>query len=236
MSQKSLALIDGDVILHAAMWETGTLEGFKSRVDNFISEWTDNSFSEDYVMALGPRDGRNYRDDIYVDYKKSKSRENSRKKRKEYIDEAKEYMYSRPGAVEADYVEADDLLGHWSTQHDNACIVSIDKDLNQIPGRHYNPHYMKPLLYTVDERSAKIFFQMQMLTGDSVDNIPGLPGVGPVRAKRLYEENRGDVVEIYKSTVGDHWRDLFLANGKMLFIQRRPNHIFTLDLYEEELI
>ena len=46
----------------------------------------------------------------------------------------------------------------------NRCIVSIDKDLDQIPGNHYN--YRKDLFYEVSEAEAAYNFWVPVLTGD----------------------------------------------------------------------
>lgn len=62
-------------------------------------------------------------------------------------------------------------------------LAHIDKDLNQIPGKHYD--YKKLIEYdiTPDEATYNLF--TQVLVGDSTDNLPGLGGVGKVGAKNI---------------------------------------------------
>ena len=114
-----------------------------------------------------------------------------------------------PWAVMHEQVEADDLIGIFTTQlsanNEPTCIVSGDKDLLQIPGWHYWPkpfweskskqplrEWFKrygmeestPCLFHVPEEAAERFFYCQILAGDSTDGIPGLPGTGMVGAAK----------------------------------------------------
>jgi 5'-3' exonuclease len=232
-----MIFIDGDVLIHSCLWETKTLEEFKTNVPITMEKWLEGAFDDDYVMAVGPRKGANYRSWIYPEYKKTVTREKSRKKRLDYTDEAKEFIYNYPGVVIApDDIEADDLLGHWSTERPDGVICTIDKDLNQLPGIHYTPYYKNPRLYEVSLEEANQFFCYQMLCGDSIDNIPGVPGVGPVKAKEIlkgFKDLRTGLPDFYIERFGNDWRDWFLSNGKMLFIQRRPGQYFSMNTYEE---
>lgn len=232
-----LALIDGDVVLHSAMWETTSLEEFKKRVHHFIDDWTMGAWCDDYVIALGAPDGTNYRDDLFHDYKKSVTRSKSRKKRPEHFDSAKEWISTLDNVIVADNNEADDLLGIWHCQiPESSVIVSSDKDLSQIPGNHYNPHYMKEEYFINTKEEANRFFLYQMLVGDSIDNIPGIPGIGPAKAKPIFDSGDNiaqSVIDAYKKRFGDNWKDYFLINGKLLFIQRKDYEYFSLPLYQE---
>lgn len=57
------------------------------------------------------------------------------------------------------------LNGDWP-----AILCGIDKDLDQIPGWHYN--YNKQQFYYITPREGLLNFYLQLLTGDSADNIP----------------------------------------------------------------
>lgn len=82
-------------------------------------------------------------------------------------------------------VEADDALGMYLTDNPEGVICSIDKDLNQIPGRHYN--WDKSIKYKVNPEQALYYFHKQLLTGDITDNIPGIPGFGDKKAAKLLD-------------------------------------------------
>ncbi len=64
-------------------------------------------------------------------------------------------------------------------------IASIDKDLLQIPGWHYNYH--KKTFEYVTKKQGKRFFWQQVLQGDNTDNIPGCFRVGPVKALEVVD-------------------------------------------------
>lgn len=76
-------------------------------------------------------------------------------------------------------MEADDLLG---IDHcENTILCSRDKDLLNIPGKHYQwpvRGNKDKGVFTVDILEANRSFCKQLLTGDTVDNILGLRGVG----------------------------------------------------------
>lgn len=83
-----------------------------------------------------------------------------------------------------EHLEADDLLGILSTSDPDDCvIVSIDKDLQSVPGYLFNPDKdRQPHLRSLDE--ANHFHVFQTLMGDKTDGYPGCPGIGPVKALR----------------------------------------------------
>lgn len=82
-------------------------------------------------------------------------------------------------------LEADDVLGILATKPGNdAIILSADKDLKQIPGKHWDGEKV----IEISEHDGDKFFYTQVLTGDTVDGYPGCPGIGKVKAERLLKE------------------------------------------------
>lgn len=79
--------------------------------------------------------------------------------------------------------EADDLVS--ALQNEHTFIYSRDKDLKQVTGLHYN--VSKNILETFTESDCNYELCMQLLQGDSTDNIPGIEGVGELTAKKLLE-------------------------------------------------
>src|SRR6185312_9995085 len=101
--------------------------------------------------------------------------------------------------VEMEGFEADDLIATYCRLACEAgadtTIVSSDKDLMQLVGETvtmYDP--MKDREIRVPEVIEKWgvppekMIDLQALTGDSVDNVPGVPGIGPKTAAQLLEE------------------------------------------------
>ena len=237
-----LGLIDGDVLLHSSLWQTTTLKGAIDNVNRNISEWIDGAFCEEGIIALGPWDGKCYRDDLFPLYKQSPSRVKGRRRRLDHATDTKSYISELPFAVMADNIEADDMLGHWASEDpEGRVIISVDKDLKQVGGNFYNPHRVVDGVYdgyffTVDLETANLFLLEQLLSGDSMDHIPGLPGIGPKKAQKILDEAEDPaaaVVEKYKEKFSEDWYNHFLINGKLLFIQRKPDQHFTAELYEE---
>ena len=94
-------------------------------------------------------------------------------------------------AVRAEYpsmlvngLEADDLMGILATTErfiGEAVVVTMDKDLRTIPGRHLNPFKERE---AVDVRlhEADHYWLMQTIMGDPTDGYKGIPGSGPAAA------------------------------------------------------
>lgn len=93
----------------------------------------------------------------------------------------RDYLKEVYNAEVVDGMEADDALG--INQKPDTCICTIDKDLDMVEGYHYN--FQKDKLYEVRSEKAVHFFYTQLLTGDSVDNIQGVPGIGKKKAEKI---------------------------------------------------
>ncbi|GHC80248.1 DNA polymerase I [Limoniibacter endophyticus] len=101
--------------------------------------------------------------------------------------------------IEMEGFEADDLIATYARLACEAgadtTIISSDKDLMQLVGattQMYDP--MKDKQIGVPEVIEKWgvppekMIDLQALTGDSIDNVPGVPGIGPKTAAQLLEE------------------------------------------------
>lgn len=156
---------------------------------------------------------RNFRYDLYPEYKA-----NRKAPRPPHLEDLKEYLVVEWGARVADGIEADDAIGIDAS--DNTVICSIDKDLRQIPGRHFN--FVKGVLDVVSPQEGLLSFYRSCLIGDSSDNIPGVAGIGVVKASRCLPD------EIDERTMFDRVRESFaddrqfLLVGDLLYIQRAP--------------
>ncbi len=91
-----------------------------------------------------------------------------------WLSSCKEYLIREHDAILSHGVEADDLMG--LAQGKNTIICSSDKDLLTIPGKHYNLNSKE--IVDVSEIEAAQYFYIQMLTGDTSDNILGLHNMG----------------------------------------------------------
>ena len=100
---------------------------------------------------------------------------------------ARKYLRNAYVTLQSKWLEADDLMGIECTKDtDNTCIVSTDKDLLTIPGKHWD--FDGKVIYDISEDMAEKNFFRQALSGDQVDGYPGCLGVGAVTANRVLEE------------------------------------------------
>lgn len=139
----------------------------------------------------------------------------------------REYMERAWGFEVIDGMEADDAIGIEAYRHEpeETIIVSIDKDLNMIRGHHYN--FVKEEKYFVTEEEAIRNFYLQILTGDKIDNIIGLDGIGPVKSKKLLKDCNTEL-EMYEAVLkaydGDEAR--VLENARLLWILREEKQVW----------
>ena len=110
-----------------------------------------------------------------------------------HLNACKQHLLNRYTAAIQDLYEADDLIGIAAMEmHPDReyRICTIDKDLNCIPGGHWN--FVKGEEYDINEQEALEFFYCQCLTGDKVDNIEGIRGIGPVKGKKIIDSSSPD--------------------------------------------
>ena len=130
-----------------------------------------------------------------------------------WYNEIKQYLKDVWDAEELDDIEADDILADLQSNESaikETCIVSTDKDLDQISGWHYN--WVKDLLYEVSEEQAIHSKYVQILTGDSTDNIEGIPGVGPISAEKCLEWC--ETVDDYEEAAREQYESFFSRTQK----------------------
>lgn len=125
---------------------------------------------------------RNFRDGIW---RTKKYKGNRTSEKPKHLEAVRQALISRWSAVVSENQEADDDIGIASGE--STVVVSTDKDLDQIPGWHYN--WVNEELYHVSPENAEQFFWEQVISGDMVDNIPGLPGYGPVKARKYLDQH-----------------------------------------------
>jgi len=136
----------------------------------------------------------------------------------------REYLMSSWNGVMSEDCEADDEIAIAATSHgDESIIVSLDKDFDQVQGWHYN--FVKKDKYYVTHEEGMLNFYMQFLTGDRIDNIIGVDGIGPVKARKLLEgKTEREMFAICAEKLGSVERAH--ENGILLHLQRTPKQIW----------
>jgi len=145
-----------------------------------------------------------------------------------YLPDVRQYLIEMWGAVVIDGMEADDAvsIAHCADR-EHTCIVSIDKDLDQVPGYHYN--YKKELFYEVSEAEGEYAFYTQLLTGDRTDHIRGIDGLGPKTAIKLLThcKSGADMYEVckqqYAQAYPGNWEAVLKEHADLLYMWRKEN-------------
>ncbi len=197
-ANKQLILVDGSSYLYRAFHAmpslsnsqgqpTGAVYGVVNMLRRLLKD-----FQPEYMAMVFDAKGKTFRDDLYAEYKAN---------RPPMPDELREQIAPLHAIVEAmglpmlivDGVEADDVIGtlaRQATEMGMDCLVSTgDKDMAQLVNQHVT------LMNTMDNSTLdpqgvvdkfgippERIVDYLTLMGDSVDNIPGVPKVGPKTA------------------------------------------------------
>ncbi len=200
MSQQ-LILVDGTAYLFRSYFstlssnlsnESGFPTGAIFGVINSIKHLQRKYPNYKLIMIFDAK-GSNFRHDMYSQYKEN------RKPADEALIMQIEPLYKIVLAMGFHFlciedVEADDVIATISRLAEErdfkAIIASSDKDLYQLVNENINQLDMKGKLYDTEKIEEKMGVKphqirdLLALTGDSTDNIPGVPGVGPKTAAK----------------------------------------------------
>ena len=178
-----LTIVDADSILFKAACTADSRHDVRKSIKDILSEIDRECFLNEIRIAIKGRG--NFRYNCYDQYKSN--RRPIEDKVKEFLNYGHTWIQENYPCTQADGMEADDLCSIWCWEALNAeipyVLAHIDKDLDQIPGAHYN--YNKKEHYTVSAVDGYHKLMTQWLMGDSTDGIPGVPGIGPAKAKKL---------------------------------------------------
>ena len=238
-----LALLDADIIAYrcAATANHDPEWVATSRCNTLVEQILEEVKADSYQLFLsGPV---NFRKKIYPAYKANRVQPPP-----VHLLLCKQFLETKWGAVWTDGYEADDALGIEQCRVGTArlpkaiiaadgttvseglkpnapscttIICSIDKDLKQIPGLHYN--FVKKEFDEVSVEQGWRSFYTQVLVGDASDNVKGCPGIGKAKAPRILAgcESEQEMFEAVRATYNDD--DNMFINGQLLYILREEN-------------
>ena len=220
-----MMLIDGDIIAYRMAWacdEETNVEFVKSSTDTFVSNLllVYEGLVESYQLYLTGTG--NFRHDYAVTAPYKGNRKSRPAPR--LLRDIRQHLIEQWGAVVVEGEEADDAIAIAATAIGGLAIMaSIDKDFDQIAGTHYD--FIKNREYYVDEVEGLKFFYQQIITGDAIDNIIGVEGVGQQGAKDLIQgcRNESDMWDIVRDQLGD---DRALENARLAWLRREVGQIW----------
>lgn len=180
-------MIDADSIVYILAWnarESTDERVMELNLDQFMVELIQVTQATHYLGVFSPK--KTFRNEIYQEYKAN------RPPSPDYI------VFWKPKIIQAciekygffiaEKIEADDVLSIMREykidgQDTEVIFCSPDKDLKQIPGKHYD--YQKKQWLEIDTYEADRRFWTQMLVGDTSDNVPGCKGIGEKTAPKI---------------------------------------------------
>ncbi len=194
---RSTALIDGDYFIYLAasaveratdwgggLWTLHALEGEGQQVlQDTLTDLQERAGAERLVLGLSDT-ARTFRYDLWPAYKANRAG----KRRPMILGCLIRYAEDAYETVRLKGLEGDDTLGVLATapHAPRSCIlVSCDKDIRTVPGRHLA--LKSDEIVTVSEDEADYLHCIQTLGGDLVDGYAGVPGVGPKTAAKLLQ-------------------------------------------------
>ncbi len=176
---------------------TSAVLGFSNMLAKLLAE-TD----ADHIAVIFDHSGSSFRNQIYDLYKANRSEppDDLKPQFKLVRDATRAFSVC---CIEAENYEADDLIATYAREAAEAgaivTIVSSDKDMMQLVGERVtmlDPIKNRPIgAAEVRERfgvDPDKVIEVQALCGDSVDNVPGVPGIGVKTAAELIN-TYGDV-------------------------------------------
>ena len=201
--QKKYILVDGSGYIFRAFYAlppisrsdnlpVGAVYGFCNMLLKLLNE---RHNPNEIIAVIFDKARKNFRNEIYPEYKANRSETPEELiPQFSYIRKAVEAF--NIASIEQAGFEADDLIATYATQAeangDKVVIYSSDKDLMQLMTPNIRIH--DPLKNKdIDEETVLQKFgvepskviEVQALIGDSVDNIPGVRGIGPKTAAEL---------------------------------------------------
>ncbi len=178
----------------------GAVAGFCNMLWKLLQEARDTSVGvvPTHFAVIFDYSSKTFRNEIYPQYKANRSAPPEDLRPQFGLIRQATRAFNIP-CIETKGYEADDLIATYSRQASekgaDVTIISSDKDLMQLLGPRVSMYdSMKDKQIGVPEVIEKFgvppekMIDLQSLSGDSTDNIPGIPGIGPKTAAQLLEE------------------------------------------------
>jgi len=258
-----IALIDYDSLIYKSVYKVVSIQEIKQFFyQNKSREWIEREIIERSINRLcnigdgmmteieetgivishceyyiTPR--HSYRRKLFREYKENRyKRINTMLK---WVNKVRQYLLDSHFAIVKEGFEADDLIADRVRElGTDYIIVSIDKDLKQLPGVHFD--YYRPTskeydawgqkvklpyrgIVIVSEEEARYSFWKQMLTGDGGDNVQGIKGIGPKTAEKILQSDyEAEVKQVYQEKHKDNWLAEYEKNHFFLYLGTDRNY------------
>ncbi len=204
--------------------------GFARMLQKLIKD-----YNPDYLAVATDLPGKVFRHEIYEDYKATRKPMPEALVRQIPLAYEMLEKYEIP-LLTADNYEADDVMASAAKQASkeglDAVLVTTDKDVEQVIDEKISVlhiHKNKEIVLDVDGLRKKHgiepwqVVEMMSLAGDSSDNIPGVPGIGPKTALKLLKQFRSvdNLYENIDKVSSDSIKTKLQKNHDLVRLSRR---------------
>ena len=221
MSKGIIGIIDGDILIYRACHRSLKLNlDVTSTFDELYEDLMQQMACSSYSLHISG--SGNFRKDLKQGFTKYKG---TRKEKPANYMFLRDYIFKKYDVITAATYEADDTASIEATKYLRNgtwfMLGTVDKDWKMIGGMFYNMQYQS--LQTFSHAQSAEFFNLQLITGDSVDNIPGIYGMGQKKAEKLLKgKNLIEQLEAIQGAYKEHYPDdhekRLNAMGVMLYL------------------
>jgi 5'-3' exonuclease len=188
IDQGPAALIDADGIIYRQMSGRDALNqdfyDLTQKVDDKFNTILDRLNTNNFRLYTTSRES--YRKKLYPEYKAKR-----KKQAIPFLGDMYQYVKETWNSYSCPKLEADDCVSIDARDLRKKgipyVVVSIDGDLDQIPGSHFHPYYRANHVqqYYISPAQAQYVFCTQMILSRPKDGLTGIKGMGEVAAKEL---------------------------------------------------
>lgn len=250
------ALIDADIF----QWEFGSATDdeykplswplIQARVQGRINGILERTGADEYQLYITSDDKSNFRYDVATIRPYKGNRKDIEKPH--WYTHIRNFLVDQRGAIEVFDMEADDAISiaayknYYETLEStksyikptpDVIICSRDKDLDMIPGWHYGwgaGNQKEKKVWWQNEADGLRCFYKQLLTGDAVDNIPGLYGVGKSSTHLKHVDTAESeqamydlVLTEYRKRFGSYAEQFLTENAHLLWMKKSENDVWV---------
>ncbi len=211
------------------------VSGFCNMLWKLLADARDTSVgvTPTHFAVIFDHSSKTFRNDLYPEYKANRSAPPEDLIPQFSLIRKATEAFNLP-CIELPGYEADDLIATYARQAEAAgadvTIISSDKDLMQLVTENVHMYdAMKDRQISVPEVIEKWgvppekMIDLQAMTGDSTDNVPGIPGIGPKTAAQLLE-TFGDLdtlLERAEEIKQNKRRENIIANRELALVSRQ---------------
>lgn len=249
-----IALIDGDILLYRVGYTTENEEDWVAmeRMESLMQGILSATKATEHCVYFSAGREETFRAELYEDYKQNRTQPKPK-----HYGILKQFLVNEYNTSQEVGQEADDGMGIAQCENDlnaegnmwhiDTVICSIDKDMLQIPGHHYN--FVKDQFTFVTPEEGRLFFYKQLLIGDTVDNVKGCQGIGQAKASKLLDPTLESeeltqfsiVQDAYRAWLTKEWgewddfkehqmNNIILLTGRLLKIRTRKDEVWELPI------